>query len=192
MIRRIHFIEYSVSNFLNQYNVFIQQTDTAYPNSLNTAYRSPYIIAETDSSYLIFVLDFLSFFRANPADIFTIVTGRANHRVLIQEDTTGVITELILRECIEKAQAESSLAIPKIDNDVKIELNEEFLMELRKYCGMDDEDVVDHIAKVFEILDLIITPNVDTHRLCMMVFPLSLAGSARQWWINEGDGKITT
>ncbi|GKG42170.1 hypothetical protein Tco_0476468, partial [Tanacetum coccineum] len=83
---------------------------------------------------------------------------------------------------------------PKIDNDVKIELNEEFLMELHSnaYCKTDDEDVVDHIAKVFKILNLIITPNVDTHRLRMMVFPLSLAGSASQWWINEGDGKITT
>ncbi|GJY13176.1 hypothetical protein Tco_0382485 [Tanacetum coccineum] len=26
----------------------------------------------------------------------------------------------------------------------------------------------------------------------MKVFPLSLADDARQWWINEGDGKITT
>ncbi|GJW74337.1 hypothetical protein Tco_0133707, partial [Tanacetum coccineum] len=24
------------------------------------------------------------------------------------------------------------------------------------------------------------------------VFPLSLADDARQWWINEGEGKITT
>ncbi|GKA47254.1 hypothetical protein Tco_0740137 [Tanacetum coccineum] len=95
---------------------------------------------------------------------------------------------------MEKAQVESGLAIPKTDNDVKIELNEEFLMELRSnaYCGTDDEDVVGYIAKVLKILDLIKTPNVDTYRLRMMVFPLSLAGDARQWWINEGDGKITT
>ncbi|GJV61122.1 hypothetical protein Tco_1467222 [Tanacetum coccineum] len=26
----------------------------------------------------------------------------------------------------------------------------------------------------------------------MKVFPLSLADDARQWWIDEGDGKITT
>ncbi|GJZ29696.1 hypothetical protein Tco_0574343 [Tanacetum coccineum] len=122
------------------------------------------------------------------------IRRRANHRVLIEEDTTGVMTELILRECMEKAQAKSSLAKPKTDNDVKIKLNDEFLMELRSnaYCGTDDEDVVDHIAKLLEILDLIKTPNVDTYRLRMKVFPLSLAGDARQWWINEGDGKITT
>ncbi|GJX57950.1 hypothetical protein Tco_0289340 [Tanacetum coccineum] len=57
---------------------------------------------------------------------------------------------------------------------------------------MFDEDVVDHIAKVLEMLDLIKIPNVDSHRLRMKVFPLSLADDARQWWINKGDGKITT
>ncbi|GJR94916.1 hypothetical protein Tco_0267090 [Tanacetum coccineum] len=112
----------------------------------------------------------------------------------LMREYTLVMTELILRECMEKAQAKSSLAKPKTDNDVKIKLSEEFLMELRSnaYCGTDDEDVVDHIAKVLEILDLIKTPNVDTYCLRMKVFPLSLAGDARQWWINEGDGKITT
>ncbi|GKE83226.1 hypothetical protein Tco_1553226 [Tanacetum coccineum] len=56
---------------------------------------------------------------------------------------------------------------------------------------MFNEDVVDHIAKVLKILDLIKIPSMDSHRLRMKVFPLSLADDARQWWINEGDGKIT-
>ncbi|GJR81536.1 hypothetical protein Tco_0152321 [Tanacetum coccineum] len=65
-------------------------------------------------------------------------------------------------------------------------------MDLRSnaYYGTFDEDLVDHIAKVLEILDLI--PNVDSHRLRMKVFPLSLADDARQWWIDKRDGKITT
>ncbi|GJY61744.1 hypothetical protein Tco_0462401 [Tanacetum coccineum] len=98
-------------------------------------------------------------------------SGRADHRVLIEEDMTGVMTELILRECMEKAQAESSLAKPKTDNDVKIKLSEEFLMELRSnaYYGTDDEDVVYHIAKFLKILNLIKTHNVDTYRLRMQV-----------------------
>ncbi|GJU99532.1 hypothetical protein Tco_1328803 [Tanacetum coccineum] len=29
-------------------------------------------------------------------------------------------------------------------------------------------------------------------RLRMYVFPLSLTGAARKWWVNEGEGKITT
>nr|GEW97459.1 hypothetical protein [Tanacetum cinerariifolium] len=55
---------------------------------------------------------------------------------------------------------------------------------------MFDEDVVDHIAKILEILDLINIPGVDSHQLRMKVFPISLADDARQWWISEGDGKI--
>ncbi|GJT68559.1 hypothetical protein Tco_1020039 [Tanacetum coccineum] len=57
---------------------------------------------------------------------------------------------------------------------------------------MFDEEVVDHIAKVLELLDLIKIPGVDSHRLRMKDFPLSLADDARQWWINKGEGKITT
>nr|GEY13256.1 hypothetical protein [Tanacetum cinerariifolium] len=74
---------------------------------------------------------------------------------------------------------------------MNIELNEEFLMDLRSnaYYRMFDEDVVDHIAKALEIFDLIKIPNVDTHRLCMKVFPLSLANDAKQWWIDEGMAK---
>ncbi|GKF32279.1 hypothetical protein Tco_0102077 [Tanacetum coccineum] len=95
---------------------------------------------------------------------------------------------------MEKAQTKSSLAKPNTDDDMNIERSEEFLMELRSnaYYGTFDEDVVDHIAKVIEMLDLIKIPNVDSHRLHMKVFPLSLADDARQWWIGEGDGKITT
>ncbi|GJR75114.1 zinc finger, CCHC-type containing protein [Tanacetum coccineum] len=57
---------------------------------------------------------------------------------------------------------------------------------------MFDEDVVDHIAKVLELLDLIRIPGVDSYRLRMKVFPLSIADDARQWWINEVERKITT
>ncbi|GJU82434.1 hypothetical protein Tco_1284799, partial [Tanacetum coccineum] len=84
----------------------------------------------------------------------------ANHRVLIEEDTMKVMTKLILKECMEKAQAESSLAKPNTDNDMIIELNEEFFMELQSnaYYGLFHEDV----------------------------FPISLADYARQWWKDEG------
>ncbi|GJS23595.1 hypothetical protein Tco_0452227 [Tanacetum coccineum] len=45
---------------------------------------------------------------------------------------------------------------------------------------MIDEDVVDHIAKVLEILDLINVPGMDSHQLRMKVFPLLLADDARE------------
>ncbi|GJX71258.1 hypothetical protein Tco_0308429 [Tanacetum coccineum] len=41
------------------------------------------------------------------------------------------------------------------------------------------------------MIDLIYIPGVDSHQLRMIVFPLSLADDAQQWWINEGEGKIT-
>nr|GEX63647.1 hypothetical protein [Tanacetum cinerariifolium] len=62
----------------------------------------------------------------------------------------------------------------------------EFLVELKNdaYYGMFDEDVVDHIAKVLELLDLIKIPGMDSHRVRMKVFPLSLADDARPWTKN--------
>ncbi|GKA57368.1 DNA-directed DNA polymerase [Tanacetum coccineum] len=65
---------------------------------------------------------------------------------------------------------------------IEEETTKEFLMELQSiaYYGTFDEDVVDHIAKVLEMLDLIKIPNVDSHRLRMKVFPLSLADDTRQ------------
>ncbi|GKD57720.1 hypothetical protein Tco_1291107, partial [Tanacetum coccineum] len=108
---------------------------------------------------------------------------------------TRIMTELILRECMEKAKADydSSLAKPKIDINAKIKHSKEHLKELQNnaYSGSEEEDVIDYIAKVHEILDSIKIPNVDTDRLRVHVFPLSLTSVARKWWINEGSNKIT-
>ncbi|GJZ99329.1 hypothetical protein Tco_0671880 [Tanacetum coccineum] len=55
-----------------------------------------------------------------------------------------------------------------------------------------DEEVMDHIAKVLEMIDLIYIPVwIPPSKLRMKVFLLSLADDARQRWINEGEGKIT-
>ncbi|GJY16133.1 hypothetical protein Tco_0386555 [Tanacetum coccineum] len=96
-------------------------------------------------------------------------------------ETNHNIHEPTLKEFVEKAQIESNLSNTNDDMDIK--LRKEFLMELQKntYHGRFDEDVVDHIAKVLEILDLINIPRMDTHRLRIKVFPLSLADDARQW-----------
>ncbi|GJW67906.1 hypothetical protein Tco_0122330 [Tanacetum coccineum] len=99
------------------------------------------------------------------------------------------MAELISKKYIVKARTESNLS--NASNDMNIELSKEFLMELQKntYHRMLHEDVMDHIAKVLEILDLINIPGVDSHQLRMKVFPLSLADDARKWWINEGEEK---
>ncbi|GJU50176.1 hypothetical protein Tco_1219731 [Tanacetum coccineum] len=102
------------------------------------------------------------------------------------------MAELILYDNMEKAPTKSNLSITS--NDINIKLSKEFLVELRKniYHGTYNEDVVDHIAMVLKMVDLIYVPGVDSHQLRMKVFPLSLADDAKEWWISEGDGKITT
>ncbi|GKC13155.1 hypothetical protein Tco_1009937 [Tanacetum coccineum] len=77
---------------------------------------------------------------------------------------------------------------------MKYELSEELLKELRSnsYSGRAEEDVVGHIAKILEILDLIKVAGMDPFQLCMKTFHLSLSGEARKWWMKEGDGKINT
>ncbi|GJW73259.1 hypothetical protein Tco_0132629 [Tanacetum coccineum] len=113
---------------------------------------------------------------------------RVNHKIRLKRQWWE-LCQSFLRECMEKAQAESSLAKPKIDINVKIKLSKEHLKELQNYDFSEskEEDMVDHIAKVLEILNSIKIPNVDTDRLRVHVFPFSLTGATRKWWINEGD-----
>ncbi|GJW24397.1 hypothetical protein Tco_0038208 [Tanacetum coccineum] len=101
------------------------------------------------------------------------------------------MTEPILNENMEKDQTESNLSITS--NDINVELNKEFLEEIQMnvYHRWIDEDIVNHIAKVLEMVNLIYIPGVDSHQLLLKVFPLSLADDVKQWWINEGEGKIT-
>ncbi|GKE18708.1 hypothetical protein Tco_1426285, partial [Tanacetum coccineum] len=101
------------------------------------------------------------------------------------------MAEPIINKSMEKAHSESYLSITS--NDIKINLSKEFLEELHKntYHRWIDEDVIDHIAKVLEIIDLIHVPDTDSHQLRMKIFLLSLTDEARQWWIDEGEGKIT-
>nr|GEY04094.1 hypothetical protein [Tanacetum cinerariifolium] len=111
----------------------------------------------------------------------------------LKEILQEVMTELVLNECMEKAQPESNLSINITNNDMNIELSKEFLTELQNnaYYGMLNENMVDHIAKVLEMLDLINIHRMGSHQLRMKVFPLLLADDARKRWINKDEGKIT-
>ncbi|GJU79530.1 hypothetical protein Tco_1281895 [Tanacetum coccineum] len=92
---------------------------------------------------------------------------------------------------MEKAQTETHISITS--NDINIELSKEYLEELQMnaYHRWIDEDVINHIAMVLKMIKSIYIPGVDSHQLRMKIFPLSLADEAKQWWINEGEGKIT-
>ncbi|GJS13835.1 hypothetical protein Tco_0408307 [Tanacetum coccineum] len=104
------------------------------------------------------------------------------------------MAELFLNKSMEKAQTESNLSITNTNNDMNIKLSKEFFTEFQNnaYHVIHHEGVMDHIAMVLEMLDLINIPGVDSHQSRIKVFPLSLADDARQCWINEGEGKITT
>ncbi|GJV06630.1 hypothetical protein Tco_1344286, partial [Tanacetum coccineum] len=66
--------EYGVSSSLYNTSYSSRQINTAYPLPLDTAYRS----SGTETEIIDFLCQnfVLPFFRANPADIFTLVTGR--------------------------------------------------------------------------------------------------------------------
>ncbi|GKD88678.1 hypothetical protein Tco_1364185 [Tanacetum coccineum] len=70
---------------------------------------------------------------------------------------------------LDEARVKQCLAELKIDNDVKFKLSMKLLTELRNnaYSRRVEEDVVDHIAKILEILDLIKIANVDPFQLRM-------------------------
>ncbi|GJR44280.1 hypothetical protein Tco_1312383 [Tanacetum coccineum] len=174
-----------------QYAVSIKE-DTAYP-----CLHSPKTMKETSSIRRI---------QRRPIrrieDMVCEDSGRYQAWSLLQEthntpypipwkELQEVMAEPIFDD-MEKAPTESNLSITS--NNINIELSKEFLVELRKniYHETYNEDVVDHIAKVIEMVDLIYIPGMDFHQLRMKVFPLSLADDAKEWWISEGDGKITT
>ncbi|GJV18373.1 hypothetical protein Tco_1367393 [Tanacetum coccineum] len=75
------------------------------------------------------------------------------------------MAELISKKFMKKSQADSNPTEPNTDDDIYIKLSKEFLMELKNnaYHGMFDEDVVDNIAKVLELLDLIQVPDPDLY-----------------------------
>ncbi|GKE42648.1 hypothetical protein Tco_1469932 [Tanacetum coccineum] len=85
-------------------------------------------------------------------------------------------------------------AEPKTNNNVKIKINKELLMELRNnaYDGAEANDAVDHISRFLRIIDLVKIPNVNLEQSCVFTFPYSLTGGARRWWMHEGNDNITT
>ncbi|GJT73051.1 hypothetical protein Tco_1032337 [Tanacetum coccineum] len=119
-----------------------------------------------------------------------------NFKDSIKEVVTETMTKLTSQEYMEEVQAYyvSNSTTPRFDDNAKFELGVEFLKILQDnaFNRINGDDVVDHTAKVLAILELIKIPNVDPNQLRQDVFPLSLFGDARKWWIDEIDGKITT
>ncbi|GKD54850.1 hypothetical protein Tco_1288237 [Tanacetum coccineum] len=95
---------------------------------------------------------------------------------------------------IPKNAQEQNPGEPRDESNVKIEFSKELLTELQNntFSGRSEEDVIGHISKVLEILDLVKIDSVDPFQLCMKAFPLLLSKGAKEWWMNEGNGDIST
>ncbi|GKG35043.1 hypothetical protein Tco_0440197, partial [Tanacetum coccineum] len=90
-----------------------------------------------------------------------------------------------IRPCIVK---------PKIDGDVKFEINGNFMRELRckLFKGNDDEDAHEHVRRVLEIVDLLHFLGITHDAFMLRVFPITLLGPSLRWKNRLSAGLITT
>ncbi|GKD20855.1 ribonuclease H-like domain-containing protein [Tanacetum coccineum] len=87
-----------------------------------------------------------------------------------------------------------SVVKPEIGDDVELEINNNFMRELRRglFKGTDDEDAHKHVRRVLEIADLFHFPGV-THDVVMLrVFPITLTGANLEMENRLSAGSITT
>nr|GEW87597.1 hypothetical protein [Tanacetum cinerariifolium] len=77
----------------------------------------------------------------------------------------------------------SGIVKPKIGDDVKFELNSNFMRELRhkNFAGTNDQDAYKHVWRVLEIVDLFHFPGVTHDSVMLRVFPIILKGHALRW-----------
>ncbi|GKA87504.1 hypothetical protein Tco_0809268 [Tanacetum coccineum] len=89
---------------------------------------------------------------------------------------------------------EQNPAEPRDVSNLKFELSKELLTKLQNntFSRRCEEDVIGHIGKVLEILELAKIAGVDPFQLRMKAVPLSLSKDAKNWWMNEGEGNIST
>ncbi|GKE61063.1 hypothetical protein Tco_1511430, partial [Tanacetum coccineum] len=145
-------IGYGISSSLSNTAYSSQQINTAYPLSLDTAYRSS--------------------------------------EIEILKELQEVIAEPILSNNMEKAPTKLNLSITS--NDINIEPNKEFLVELRKniYHGTYNEHVVDHVAKISEGDEQITTWEELFEKFFCRFYPESYDGAdemldeGEKWGIN--------
>ncbi|GJY72618.1 hypothetical protein Tco_0476321 [Tanacetum coccineum] len=82
---------------------------------------------------------------------------------------------------------------PEIDDDIKFEINGNFMRELRHklFKCTDDEDAHEHVRRVLEIVDLFHFPGVTHDAVMLRMFPITLSGPALRWknrlstWVNH-------
>ncbi|GKB09918.1 hypothetical protein Tco_0843841 [Tanacetum coccineum] len=83
--------------------------------------------------------------------------------------------------------SEQRIDLCSLNKKTKIEIGDEFVKILQDnaFNGIDGGDVIDHIAKILEILEWIKIPDVDKDQLRLHVFLISLSERAKEWLDNE-------
>ncbi|GJX34313.1 protein FAR1-related sequence 5, partial [Tanacetum coccineum] len=95
------------------------------------------------------------------------------------------VDETVLRTMakpIPKNAQEQNPGEQRDESNMKIKLSKELLTELQNntFSGRSEEDVIEHIGKILEILDLVKIAGVDPFQLRMKAFPLSLSKGAKE------------
>ncbi|GJX10924.1 ribonuclease H-like domain-containing protein [Tanacetum coccineum] len=88
----------------------------------------------------------------------------------------------------------SGVVKPKIGNEIKFEINSNFIRELRckLFVGTDEEDAHEHVKRVLEIVDLFHFPGITHDAIMLRVFPITLKGRALRWKKRLRAGMINT
>nr|GEU61913.1 hypothetical protein [Tanacetum cinerariifolium] len=139
---------------LKRTRIPIVKTDMAYLEQLNTAYQSSDTTTESDSSYLIFMLDFLYYCSSEQILLIFLPSSQI---ILIRRLT-----------CVT------------VNGKRAYELKSQFLDDLRfsAFSGTNEEDAVKHIDYFLKIVDPINFSNVNHERLRLATFLISLIRNA--------------
>ncbi|GJZ78835.1 hypothetical protein Tco_0643672, partial [Tanacetum coccineum] len=132
----------------------------------------------------------------NATDIFTLVSGSADRKGLIENVITKTMMEPTMEEYVNKTRGDYYSGITKtmINGKAAYELKRKFLNDLRNnaFSGTNREDAVEHIENFIMIVDPLNLPNVSYERLRLAVFSISLTGDASEWLMNEPQSSFTT
>ncbi|GKC51786.1 uncharacterized mitochondrial protein-like protein [Tanacetum coccineum] len=187
---------------------------TAYSDKLNTAYRSPDITAETDSSYCmarsltkelfkpfknperefcsyrkLFKTPSLDESSSPEFDLFSYLEDQFK-----EEETEAMAEKMEEYMCKTREDYRSGVTRPKIVAKDHFELKGQFLKELsdNTFRGSDHEDANEHIEKVLEIVNLFHIPNITQDQIMLRAFPRSHTGVTSRWLRNKPSDLITT
>ncbi|GJS08490.1 reverse transcriptase domain-containing protein [Tanacetum coccineum] len=140
-----------------------------------------------------FILEYLLHLpiRANPTDIFTLVTDNSYQRpeslktvMADKGKNKGKKSSMETFAPNDKAYYYSGITSITVNGKNAYELKGKFLDDLHNnaFSGTNGKDAVEHIEYYLKIINPIKLPNVDHDKLRVVVFPISLAGGVRRWF----------